>query len=623
MNRYPLWKYILIVIALMFGLIYTLPNFYGESPAVQVSSAKSTVKVEPSLLPKVEQLLKEAGIAHNGASFDAGHDNASIRVRFADTDTQLKARDTLLQRLNSGNPNEGDYAVALNLLSDTPAWQQSVHAQPMNLGLDLRGGVHFLMQVDMTVALSKRLDGLQNSLRIKLREADVRHAGISRSDTAISIAFRESEQLERARALIGNSFPELIAQANPSGTGSNSLMLMLAMTPQEIKRAQEFALEQNRTTLEKRVNQIGVSEPIVQRQGADRIIVQLPGVQDVSEAKRILGRTATLEVRAVDETAQAGGPPEAGSTQFIERNRDGSINKVWLKRDIVVNGRNFEKADSTFDQQQNPAVAVTLDSEGGRIMRAYTRENLKKRMAIVLVEKGRGEAISVATIQGEFGNNFQITGSFSPQETRELSILISAGAIAAPMEIIEERTVGPSLGAENIKKGFHSTLWGFVAIALFMVFYYLLFGAFSVVALSFNVLLLIAILSFVQATLTLPGMAAIALALGMAIDANVLINERIREELRNGSTPAAAIAAGYDRAWATILDSNVTTLIAGLALLIVPGSVRGFAIVHCLGILTSMFSAVIVSRGLVNLWYGRQKKLDRLAIGQIWKATAQ
>ncbi len=618
MNRTPLWKTLIIVFALVFGLLYTLPNFFGESPAVQISSAKSTVRVEPRLIPVIEQALQKAALPYQSISFDNRHDNASLRVRFADTDTQLKARDALVQSLNAGNSNEGDYVVALNLLSNTPAWLSFIHAKPMNLGLDLRGGVHFLMQVDMKEALSKRLDGVQAAVRLKLRESGVHHSGISRRGDTIEIAFSEAALSEQGRTVLRKSFPEL--SLLPSSDAST---LRLELSTQEIKRTQDFALEQNRTTLEKRVNQIGVAEPIVQRQGNDRIVVQLPGIQDVSEAKRILGRTATLEVRAVDESIYTTGSPAVSSVQFTERKSDGTIGKIWLKPEIVISGKHFEKAQATIDtQDQKQAVSVDLNPEGGRIMRAYTRENKKKRMAIVLVEKGQGEAISVAEIQSEFGSKFQITGRFSAQETHDLSILISAGAIAAPMEIVEERTVGPSLGAENILKGFHATLWGFVAIAIFMSVYYLLFGLFSVLALSFNVVLLIAILSSTPASLTLPGMAAIALALGMAIDANVLINERIREELRNGATPQAAITAGYDRAWATILDSNVTTLIVGISLLIVPGSVRGFAIVHCLGILTSMFSAVVVSRGMVNLWYGSKKKLDKLAIGQVWKATA-
>jgi preprotein translocase subunit SecD len=378
-------------------------------------------------------------------------------------------------------------------------------------------------------------------------------------------------------------------------------------------------VQQNISTLHNRVNELGVAEPVIQQQGADRIVVQLPGVQDIARAKEILGRTATLEVRLVDEEAMRGGNT-FGADVFPERRRDGSVGQVPTRKQVIVTGDQFVGAQATFDQDHRPAVAVELDQAGGRAMRITTRENLKRLMAIVLFEKGKGEAISVATIQGEFGSRFQITGSFTPVETNNLALLIRAGALAAPMEIIEERTIGPSLGRANIEKGFNATMWGFIAIVAFMSIYYVLFGVISSVALGVNLLLLVALLSLLQATLTLPGIAAIALTLGMAIDANVLINERIREELRGGATPQAAIAAGYERAWATILDSNVTTFIVGLSLLMVPGAVRGFAVVHCLGILTSMFSAVMVSRAMVNLLYGHRRRLARLAIGNTaWK----
>ncbi|TAK90357.1 MAG: protein translocase subunit SecD [Burkholderiaceae bacterium] len=616
MNRYPLWKYLLIVFALVFGLLYTAPNFLGDAPAVQVSSAKNTVKVDTTLLTRVEQTLQQEKIAYEQAQLDTGK-NVSVRVRFADGDAQLKARDTLNKSLNGDAASgEGDYVVALNLLPKVPRWMQILHALPMNLGLDLRGGIHFLMQVDMAEAVNKRIESTLSSLRTDLRAEKIRYASLRREGASIVLEFTQDSELDHARLLLGDRYRELAA----TPAADNPLHLTLKLSPQAVKETQEFALEQNRVTLEKRVNQLGVSEPVVQRQGADRIVVQLPGVQDVAEAQRLLGRTATLEVRAVDETAAVSGPAP-GSVEYTERLGDGSVGKIWLKGDVVIAGPHFEKAEATIDSNQQQAVAVRLNNEGGRIMGAYTRENVKKRMAIVLVEKGKGEVISAATIQGEFSNRFQITGRFSPQETHDLAILISSGAIAAPMEIIEIRAVGPSLGAENIRQGITSTLWGFTAIVIFMIAYYVMFGAFSAIALSMNMLLLLALLSLLPTTLTLPGIAALALALGMAIDSNVLINERIREELRNGATPQAAITAGYDRAWATILDSNVTTLVAGLALLIFgSGPVRGFAVVHCLGIATSMFSAVFVSRGLVNFWYGRQKKLTAVSIGRVWKA---
>jgi preprotein translocase subunit SecD len=487
----------------------------------------------------------------------------------------------------------------------------------MYLGLDLRGGVHFLLQVDTAAAITKRVENIAGDLRAQLREKNIRHGGISREGQVVRIRFREAATREQARAFILNNIPDLAVAERDDG---QNLLLVCTVKPEFNKRVLETALQQNIMTLHKRVNELGVAEPVIQQQGADRIVVQLPGVQDTSRAKEILGRTATLEVRLVDEEAQRSGST-FGVDVFPERRRDGSVNLVPTKKQVLVTGDQFIGAQATFDQDQRPAVAVELDDAGGRAMRQATRENLKKLMAIVLFEKGKGEAISVATIQSEFGSRFQITGAFTPNETRDLGLLIRAGSLAAPMEIIEERTVGPSLGRDNISKGFHATLWGFTAIVVFMSIYYMAFGVISSLALAVNLLLLIALLSLLQATLTLPGIAAIALTLGMAIDANVLINERIREELRGGATPQAAIAAGYERAWGTILDSNVTTLIAGLALLIFgQGPVRGFAVVHCLGILTSMFSAVTVSRAIVNLVYGHRRRVQRLMIGDTsWK----
>ena len=607
MNRYPLWKYIIVAISLALGFIYTLPNFYGESPAVQVSSAKATLKVDESTRNRVEEILKSAGIAHNGIQLDA----IGVKARFATEDIQLQARDVLEKAFN---PDQTDpqYVVALNLLSASPRWLTALGALPMYLGLDLRGGVHFLLQVDMQGALTKRLDSTAADLRIQLRDKKIRHAGISRDKDSIVIKFNDAEGRDKARALIADRQRELALT-------QNDLTLTATLTPQAKKEIQEAALKQNIATLGNRVNELGVAEPVIQQQGADRIVVQLPGIQDVAEAKKMIGRTATLEVRLVDESATVAGTG-AGVDFFTDRGRDGRDSKVAVKKQVVLTGDRFVKASSTFDQNHQPAVSVELDAAGGRIMREVTRENLHKRMAIILFDRGQGEAISVATIQGEFSSQFQITGRFSPQETNDLAILIRSGALAAPMEIIEERTIGPSLGAESIKKGFHSTLWGFLAIALFMIAYYQMFGVVSALALSANLLLLVALLSLLQATLTLPGIAAIALTLGMAIDANVLINERIREELRAGMPPQAAISEGYARAFGTILDSNITTLIAGLALLIFgSGPVRGFAVVHCLGILTSIFSSVVVSRALINLIYGRQKKLAKIAVGQIWK----
>jgi preprotein translocase subunit SecD len=620
MNRYPLWKYILIAVTLTLGLLYTLPNFYGEAPAVQVSSVKATVKVDLKLLGRVEDILKEAGIAHQGTFADQN----SVRARFGDTETQIKAKDAIEKALNP-DPENASYVVALNLLSRSPAWLTSIHALPMYLGLDLRGGVHFLLQVDMKGALTKRLDATAADLRSLMRDKNVRHGGIARERDQLAIRFRDAEMRNKARAAIESAQPDLLLTEAQDGA---DLKLAATLKPEAQKRIQEFAIKQNITTLHNRINELGVAEPVIQQQGADRIVVQLPGVQDTAKAKDILGRTATLEVRLVDdENSQnpavmeeaARGQPPVGTEYYVERNGA----PLLVRKQVVLTGDRLTDAQPGFDNQTHePAVHLTLDSAGARIFKDVTRENVGKRMAILLIEKGKGEVITAPVIRTEIGGGrVQISGRMSTVEANDVALLLRAGSLAAPMEIVEERTIGPSLGAENIERGFNSTLYGFLAIAVFMAIYYLLFGLISVVALSTNLLLLIALLSMLQATLTLPGIAAIALTLGMAIDANVLINERIREELRNGATPQAAIAAGYERAFGTILDSNVTSLIAGLALLIFgSGPVRGFAVVHCLGILTSMFSSVVVSRGIVNLVYGGRRKLARLSIGNVaWK----
>jgi preprotein translocase subunit SecD len=616
-NRFPVWKYIVIALAMAFGLLYTLPNFFGESPAVQVSSAKATVKVDTALLGRIEQALTAAAITHQGMTLDSN----SIKVRLPDTDTQLKAKDLVLRTLNP-DPVDPTYVVALNLLSASPKWLTSLHALPMYLGLDLRGGVHFLLQVDMKAALTKRIDATAGELRSLLREKNIRHGGIARNGDAVEIRFREEPVMARARELMRDANPDLQFVEAPAEGGDRKLNITLS--PQAQRTLLDNSVKQNITTLHNRINELGVSEPIIAQQGADRIVVQLPGVQDTARAKDILGRTATLEARLVDvsQEAQAAvtgqGPVPFGAEIF----RQGRGTPVVLKKQAIFTGEQLTSAAATFDENQRAAVAINLNDAAGRVLREVSRENIKKPMAVVLFERGRGEVLTVATIQSELGSRFQITGMESPQASGDLALLLRAGALAAPMEIIEERTIGPSLGADNIRQGFTSTLYGFIAIAGFMIAYYLLMGVFSTIALAVNLLLLIALLSLLQATLTLPGIAAIALTLGMAIDANVLINERIREELRNGVSPQTAISTGYERAWGTILDSNITTLIAGVALLTFgSGAVRGFAVVHCLGILTSMFSAVVVSRGLVNLWYGGKKKLTSLSIGQVWKPT--
>jgi preprotein translocase subunit SecD len=615
MNRYPVWKYAIIVIALLVGGLFALPNVFGESPAVQVSPAKSSLKLDAAVQSRVEEVLKAASITAESVLMEG----TSIKVRFNDTDTQLKAKDAIEKALNpdADNPN---FVVALNLLSRSPAWLTALHASPMYLGLDLRGGVHFTLQVDMQAALSKRAESLAGDLRSTLREKNVRHGGISRNGQTIEIRFRDAQAAEAARGIIQDQFTEL---STVQTTDGSEVKMVASIQEVAARKIQEQALKQNITTLHNRINELGVSEPVIQQQGLDRIVVQLPGVQDVARAKDLIGRTATLELRLVDDSsdgraAEAGsGAVPFGSERFLERNGT----PVIVKKQVILAGDSLTDAQPGFDSQsQQPKVDLTVDAKGGRIMRDVSRENLKKRMAIVLFEKGKGEVLTAPVIQGELGNRFQITGTMNVTEANDLALLLRAGSLAAPMEIIEERTIGPSLGAENIDKGFNSVRWGFIAVTIFMCAYYLLFGLISSISLAFNLLLLVAVLSMLQATLTLPGMAAMALVLGMAIDANVLINERVREELRNGASPQAAIHAGYDRAWATIIDSNVTTLIAGLALLAFgSGPVRGFAVVHCLGILTSMFSGVFFSRGVVNLWYGRQKKLKSVSIGTVWR----
>ena len=615
MNRYPLWKYIVIVVALLVGGLYSIPNFFGEAPAVQVSSAKPTIKVDLATESRVENILSNASINSTGIFFENANNVGSIKIRFADTDTQLRARDLLQQKLNS-DQNDPSFTVALNLLSNTPDWLNAINALPMPLGLDLRGGVYFLLQVDMKGAVQKKITSLAGDIRGQLRDKNIRHQGIDRGSESVTINFSNRDDADAARSLLLSSEPELDWQIKVVGGGAQ---LLGEFKPSALKAVQDNAVKQNIITLNKRVNELAVKEPLIQQQGAERIVVQLPGVQDTARAKDIIGRTATLESRLADPITPSIGLGEA-APPGMDVFRFGENRYGVFKKSVIFSGESITDASAGFDQNQRPAVNISLDATGGRVMQEVTRENIGKPMGMILFEKGKGEVLTIATIQGEFGSKFQITGQPTTASANDLALLLRAGSLAAPMEIIEERTIGPSLGAENIEKGFKSLLIGFTAIAIFMMAYYLLFGTFSVLALGVNLLLLISVLSMLQATLTLPGIAAMALALGMAIDSNVLINERIREELRNGTAPQTAIALGFDKAWATILDSNVTTLIAGLALLAFgSGPIKGFAIVHCLGILTSMFSAVFFSRGIVNLWYGRNKKVQKLAIGQVWR----
>jgi preprotein translocase subunit SecD len=616
MNRYALWKYLVILIAFCVGGLYTLPNFFGEAPAVQVSPARASAKVDTATLGKVEEALKAASLTPSLI----GIENNSLKARFETSEQQLQAKDAIQNALNPEAANPA-YVVALNLIPRTPTWLSAINAAPMYLGLDLRGGVHFMLQVDMQSALTKKLDSLSGDLRSALREKNLRHNGISRERETILMGFREQSTADAAQSLMRDQFPDLETTLSPQG---DEVKLSANLKPEAARKVQDQALKQNITTLHNRINELGVAEPVIQQQGLDRIVVQLPGVQDTAKAKDILGRTATLEIRMVDEGSEArlaevgSGPVPFGTEKYL----DGSGQAVVVKKQVVLTGENLTDAQPGFDNQtQEAAVHLTLDAKGARIFKEVTRENVGKRMAILLFEKGKGEVVTSPVIRSEIGGGrVQISGRMTTVEAADTALLLRAGSLAAPMEIIEERTIGPSLGAENIAKGFDSVTWGFVAVAAFMCIYYALFGVISSIALAVNLLLLVAVLSMLQATLTLPGMAAMALVLGMAIDANVLINERVREELRNGAAPQTAIHIGYDRAWSTILDSNVTTLIAGLALLAFgSGPVRGFAVVHCLGILTSMFSAVFFSRGLVNLWYGRQKRLQTVSIGTVWK----
>jgi preprotein translocase subunit SecD len=627
MNRYPLWKYITVAVALLLGFLYTLPNLLGSAPAVQVSSNRATLKIDKNFAPRIEEILKAAEIENTGIFVDA----VGIKVRFADEDTQAKARVALEKALNpSPDAADHDYVVALNFLSASPQWLISIGAQPMYLGLDLRGGVHFLLQVDMPGAELRRLDSISADLRTLLRERNLRHAGINREERNIVLRFQNDETQAKAQDIIRDRFPEL-ELIQVAAKADSAASLTATLRPEALRQLGEYALKQNISTLHNRINELGVAEPVITQQGADRIVVQLPGVLDVGKAKDMIGRTATLELRMVDHTpgaleAAVAGAVPLGDELMLEHERDGKSYPLLLKKQVVLTGERLTNAQPGVDDKGQPAVHLEFDASGARIIRAITGENVDRRMAILLIEKGRAEVVTAPTIKTEIaGGRMMISGSMQMSEARDIALLLRAGSLAAPMEIIEERTIGPSLGKDNIQKGVDSTFWGFVAIVIFMCFYYRVFGLISSVALSANLLFLVALLSLLQATLTLPGIAAIALTLGMAIDANVLINERIREELRAGLPPQAAIHAGYERAFDTILDSNLTTLIAGLALLTCDaGPVRGFAVVHCLGILTSIFSAVMVSRALVNLVYGYRRKLTRVSIGQVWKAeTAQ
>ncbi|SER09616.1 preprotein translocase subunit SecD [Nitrosomonas sp. Nm51] len=607
MNRYPLWKYLIIAVSLSLGLLYTLPNFFGESPAVQISPLRMATQADNALLQRVETTLANAGIPIDGLFLEEG----SIKVRFEDTDTQIKAKDLLQSTLGD------DYMVALNLLPNSPQWLSDLGALPMYLGLDLRGGVHFMLEVDMEGAVSKTLDRHSTDIRSTLREKRIPYAGVEKQDKTLTIRFRDAESRAQALDELKSTYEDLQFKEEQIG---NRFNLIAAIKPEALVQMQDSTVQQNITTLRNRVNELGVAEPIIQKAGADRVIVQLPGVQDTAKAKEILGRTATLEIRMVDDErdldAALQGRIPFGTELYDERGGG----PLLVKKQVLLTGERIIDAQPGFNEDNQPAVHLRLDNNGAQIFKKLTRENVGRRMAILLIERNLAEVVTAPVIREEIGGGrVQISGRMTTAEARDVALLLRAGALAAPMDIIEERTVGPSLGADNIARGFNSTLYGFLAVAVFIMLYYMAFGVISVLALSLNLLLLIGLLSILQATLTLPGMAALALTVGMAIDANVLINERIRDELRAGVSPQLAISAGYERATGTILDSNITTLIAGIALFAFgSGPVKGFAVVLCLGILTSVFTAIFVSRGLVNYMYGSRRKLEVVPIGKIW-----
>ncbi len=623
MNRYPLWKYLIMIVAVVIGFFYTVPNIFPQVPAVQVSTNKTAVRLDAPLLDRVEKTLKGAGVAITSSELDPVN---GVHVRFAkgDSDSQVKAKELLLKDLNNGVADgTGSYIIALTSESTTPHWMQGLNAKPMALGLDLRGGVHFLMQVDMKGALDRAADRNAADIRSLMREKKIQYGGVDKSGETIAVKFSDPAEREKASRAINDSNKDLLIKEDGA---AQDLRLVVTLKEEAKKKLADSAIEQNQKVLGNRINALGLTEPIIQRQGTDRIVIQVPGASDPARLKDVIGRTGTLELRMVEadmsKNSAALQAAQGGNVPFgteLMNDRDGG--QILVKKQYVITGERINGAEPAFDGQSNqPIVRVTTDGQGARVLRDITSQNIGNRMAIVLIEKGKPEVITAPVIQGELGSNFQISGRMTTRETSDIALLIRSGSIAAPMEIIEERTVGPSLGAENIERGFNSVMWGFVALAAFICVYYMVMGLISTLALSVNLLLLIAILSMLQATLTLPGIAAIALTLGMAIDANVLINERIREELRRGLKPQEAISAGFDHAWATILDSNITTLIAGLALFMFgSGPVKGFAVVHCLGILTSMFSAVFFSRGIVNLVYGTKKKLEKISIGTVWR----
>jgi len=629
MNQYSRWQNISILLIVLLSVIYAIPNFFGEAPAVQIMSLKSGEKIDPIVISQAENILNENNISTNGTILTDGY----VKFKLENNEDQLTAKGLLEEKLG---PN---FIIALNLLPNSPNWLESIGGQPMYLGLDLRGGVHFLMQVDLSNIEAKESTGKINEIRSTLRENKIRYDQIDVESGSIFVQFSDEKDLKKAKALLtqtDSSF-EFSKRINLGNTGNapkikelekdNKFILTVASSAANKEEMTKFAIKQNLETLNNRINELGVAEPVIQQQGDNRIVVQLPGVQDTAKAKEIIGRTALLEMRLVDDEASPSIIDEAiagkvplGRELYYDRND----NPLLLKKEVILTGENINNAGPGVDNQTGQSiVSLTLDGKGANVFKKVTRENIGKRIAILLIEKELTEIITAPVIKSEIGGGrVQITGMKNAQEATDVSLLLRAGSLAAPMEIIEERTVGPSMGKENIQRGIQSTLWGFIAVILLISFYYMLFGIFSSIALTINLILLIAVLSTLQATLTLPGLAAMALTVGMAIDSNVLINERIRDEIRNGNTPQASIHLGYQKAWGTILDSNITTLIAGLALFMFgTGPIKGFAVVHVLGILTSMFSAILVSRALVNLYYGAKRKINKLNIGEIYKVN--
>lgn len=602
MNRYPLWKNLLIILIIAVSFVYTLPNFYGVTPAIQISTNRQSLAINEETEKRVSEALQKANIQHDGMFIAAG----SLKVRVSDAN-KITARDAIDEALGEG------YIVAQNQISNSPEWLAQINANPMFLGLDLRGGVEFIMQVDMKAALDKTLDRYSGDIRRQLRQQKIRVGTIRKTQNSIVVPFQDQADFEKAFPELKKTLGDMIL--TPEG---NTLTVTL---PEELLvQIRNDAVKQNISTLHNRVNELGTSEPVIQQAGADRIMVQIPGMTDTAKAKDIIGRTATLEVRMASmdssllQQAISGNVPE-GFELLYSSGEDKY--PILVSKQVELTGDNINSAQAGFDENKRPSVNLSLDGAGTSIFADLTTANKGKIMAMVLIDQGKSEVVTAPRINDAItGGRVQITGMGSPAEANDVALLLRAGSLAAPMEIVQERTIGPSLGAENITKGIHSTVWGFAAVTLFMVVYYRFFGLLSSIALSTNLLFLFAILSMLQVTLTLPGIAAMALTLGMAIDSNVLINERIREELRDGQKPQVAIKEGFDHAWDTILDSNLTSFIAGAALLIFgSGAVRGFAIVHCFGILTSIVSSVVVFRAMVNLFYGKRRKLQSLSIG--------